>query len=251
MSTNSEAIHRRRLHEILAERLMARIRAGDPPPGGALPSEQELMARFGVGRPTVREALLRLEAAGVITISHGERARVVEPSAARILGQLNEGIIHLLGVDATSLEHLKDARLAIEEGLVRRATERATDASLARIADSLRRQAEAAERGEGFLATDMDFHVAIAEGSGNPLFPVFLKAMLDWVSAFHATAVRTPGMEPVAMAEHRAIFDRMLARDVEGAVESMRSHLLRSARLFGHRLGLPSASERTSSTVLT
>lgn len=235
MTTSREPIQRRRLHEILAERLLAGIRSGDPPPGGALPSEQELMVRFGVGRPTVREALLRLEAAGVITISHGERARVVEPSASRILSQLNESIIHLLGVDATSLEHLKDARLAIEEGLVRRATERATKASLARIEESLRRQAEAAERGEGFLAADMDFHVAIAEGSGNPLFPVFLKAMLDWVSAFHASAVRTPGMEPVVMAEHRAIFDHMVARDVEGAVALMRSHLLRSARLLGRR----------------
>lgn len=235
--TTPEPIQRRRLHEILAERLLARIRAGDPPPGGALPSEQELMARFGVGRPTVREALLRLEAAGVITISHGERARVVEPSAARILGQLNEGIVHLLGVDATSLEHLKDARLAIEEGLVRRATERASAASLARIEANLGRQAEAAARGEGFLAADMDFHVAIAEGAGNPLFPVFLKAMLDWLGAFHAAAVRTPGMEPVAMAEHRAIFERMRARDAEGAVAAMRAHLLRSARLFRRPAG--------------
>lgn len=237
MTTSPDSIQRRRLHEILAERLLARIRVGDPPPGGALPSELELMARYGVGRPTVREALLRLEAAGVIAISHGERARVVEPSASRILGQLNESIIHLLGVDATSLEHLKDARLAVEEGMVRRATERATDESLARIAASLRRQAEAAESGEGFLAADMDFHVAIAEGTGNPLFPVFLKAMLDWVSAFHASAVRTPGMEPVAMAEHRKIYDFMTRRDVEGAAAAMRSHLLRSARLFGHPPG--------------
>jgi DNA-binding FadR family transcriptional regulator len=249
MSTSPEPIQRRRLHEILAERLLARIRDGDPPPGGALPSEQELMAQFGVGRPTVREALLRLEAAGVITISHGERARVVEPSASRILGQLNESIIHLLGVDATSLEHLKDARLAIEEGLVRRATERATDASLARIAESLRRQADAARIGKGFLAEDMAFHVAIAEGAGNPLFPVFLKAMLDWLSAFHTAAVSTPGMEPVAMAEHRRIFERIEARDVEGAAAAMRSHLLRSARLFGRRSDRP-GGERASSSVL-
>lgn len=231
-----EPIQRRRLHEILAERLLAQIRAGEPPPGASLPSEQELMSRFGVGRPTVREALLRLEAMGVITISHGERARVVEPSAARILGQLNDSIVHLLGVDQASLEHLKDARLAIEEGMVRRATERATEASLARIEASMRRQEEAAASGEGFLAADMDFHVAIAEGAGNPLFPIFLKAMLDWVSAFHASAVRTPGMEPVAIAEHRVIQGRMIARDAEGAVAAMRAHLLRSARLFGVQL---------------
>jgi DNA-binding FadR family transcriptional regulator len=130
-------------------------------------------------------------------------------------------------------DHRQVGRPAIEEGLARRATERATKASLARIEESLRRQAEAAERGEGFLAAHMDFHLAIAEGSGNPPFPVFVKAMLDWVSAFHASAVRTPDMEPVVMAEHRAIFDRMVARNVEGAVALMRSHLLRSARLFG------------------
>jgi DNA-binding FadR family transcriptional regulator len=227
-----EPIQRRRLHEIVAERLLARIRSGDPPPGGTLPSEQELVVHYGVGRPTVREALLRLEAAGVIAISHGERARVVEPSAARILGQLNASIVHLLGIDEASLEHLKDARLAIEEGLVRRATERADPVALARLEHSLRRQADAAARGESFLAADMDFHVTIAEAAGNTLFPAFLKAMLDWLSVFHTASVRTPGMEPVAMAEHRGIFERIRARDVEGAVAAMRSHLLRSARLF-------------------
>lgn len=236
MSATPEPIQRRRLHEILAERLLASIRAGNPPAGAALPSEQDLMARFGVGRPTVREALLRLEAMGVISISHGERARVLEPSAARIIGQLNESIVHLLGTDAASLEHLKDARLAVEEALVRRATERATPESLAALSISLDRQAAAVAPGEGFFAADMEFHVAIAEGAGNPLFAIFLRAMLDWLGAFHASVVRIGGFEPVALTEHRAILDRMAARDAEGAVAAMRAHLRRSSSLYGpHR----------------
>lgn len=236
MRAGAEPIQRRRLHEIVVERLLAGIQAGEPPPGGALPSEGDLMARFGVGRPTVREALLRLENMGVIAIAHGERARVLEPSAGRILGQLDQSMVHFLGTDPASLRHLQEARLLVEEAMVRRATERLDDTGRARLSRILDRQERAVAEGEGFFAADMDFHVAIAECAGNPLFPIFLRAVLDWLGAFHASTVRLSGFERLALDEHRAIFAPMAAGDAEGAAAAMRAHLERSSALYGvHR----------------
>lgn len=236
MKAAAEPIRRRRLHEIVVERLLADIQAGEPPPGGVLPSEQELMARFGVGRPTVREAMLRLEDMGVIAIAHGERARVLEPSAQRLFGRLDQSIVHFLGTDPASLLHLQDARLAVEEAMVRRATERLDDAARARLRALLDRQERAVAEGVGYHAADMDFHVAIAEGAGNPLFPILLRAMLDWLGAFHASAVRLSGFEGLSLDEHRAIHACMEAGDAEGAAAAMRAHLLRWSSLYGvHR----------------
>jgi len=240
MQARSDLIQRRRLHEHLLERLLEKIRAGDPLPGGVLPSEQQLMEQFGVGRPAVREALLLLESMGVIAISHGERARVLPPSAGRILERLNESIVHLLTAEPRNLEHLKQARIAFEQALVREATLGMTDAALALLGESLERQQRAVDSGAGYHEEDMAFHAAIAAGAGNPLYPVFLRAILDWLSAFYKESVRIEGMAAVSLAEHRAIYAAMLGRKPDRAARAMKAHLLRSSSRYGpHRSRRP------------
>ncbi len=232
-ATQQDPIQRRRLHELLLERLLKRIHAGDPPPGEALPSEHKLMEQFGVGRPAVREALLRLEAMGLIVISHGERAKVLPPSAQRILSQMNESIVHLLSTEPRNLGHLKDARIEIEEALVRRATMQMSVAQLDALGESIDRQRRAVAGKSGYHEADMDFHVLIAAGAGNPLYAIFLRAALDWLGAFYARAVRLGGKAAVSLAEHEAIYRAMRARDADQASALMRAHLTRSSRLYG------------------
>ena len=58
-------VERRRLSEQVAEQLETLMAAGDLMPGDALPPEKELIARFGVSRPTIREALLSLQQKGL------------------------------------------------------------------------------------------------------------------------------------------------------------------------------------------
>ena len=73
-----EPIVRRKLSDEVFDRLKAMIVSGERGPGETLPSERELMARFGVGRPAIREAMQALANLGLVTIHHGERARVQE-----------------------------------------------------------------------------------------------------------------------------------------------------------------------------
>lgn len=82
-----DKIVRLKLSEQVLERLRDMIRSGALRPGDSVPSERELMERFGVGRPAVREALQALHTQGLITISHGERSRVNELSANMVLEQ--------------------------------------------------------------------------------------------------------------------------------------------------------------------
>ena len=87
------------------------------------------MAQYQVGRPAVREAMQALERMGLIAITHGERARIVAPSARTIIEQIGHTARHLLATSPTSLEQLKEARLFFEVGIVRMAAERATVAA--------------------------------------------------------------------------------------------------------------------------
>ena len=62
------------------DRLKAMIVSGECGPGGSLPSERELMARFGVGRPAIREAMQALANLGLVTISHElQTLRMLDP----------------------------------------------------------------------------------------------------------------------------------------------------------------------------
>ncbi|MGD9507869.1 MAG: GntR family transcriptional regulator, partial [Geminicoccaceae bacterium] len=129
----SEPIRRRKLSHEVVDRLLARITRGELSAGDHLPSERDLMGQYGVGRPAVREALQALERMGFLTITHGERARIVAPTARTMIDQVALSAKHLLSTSPTSLEHLKEARVFFETGMVRVAAEHATEADIARL----------------------------------------------------------------------------------------------------------------------
>ncbi len=67
---------KKRVAEQIASSLRERILGGRLPPGEALPSERELAEQFEANRSTVREALHRLEAVGLVEMRHGGATRV-------------------------------------------------------------------------------------------------------------------------------------------------------------------------------
>lgn len=225
-------IQRRKLYQEVLDRLMARIEAGDFPPGAQLPSERELMDAYGVGRPAIREALQQLERSGIVTISHGERARVVLPTADGMLDQIGDAARYLLRVQPQSLEDLKEARIFLECGLVRLAAERATPAGLALLGQRLAEQRDASP--QDFLACDIAFHRQIAALSGNPIFPAVVEGLLTWLGDHYTMLVRAPGAESATLHEHERILDAMAARDTEGAATAMADHLNRASDLYRH-----------------
>ena len=77
-------IRRSKLHELVSQKLEDMIRSGELKPGDRLPSERDIMAAYGIGRPAVREAFLSLQSKGFITTESGRRARVTVPSVDNI-----------------------------------------------------------------------------------------------------------------------------------------------------------------------
>ena len=237
--TGDGPIRRRKLsHEVL-ERLLQRITQGDLADGDHLPSERDLMARYRVGRPAVREAMQALERMGLIVIAHGERARIVSPTASTIINQIAHSARHLLATSPTSLEQLKEARLFFETGIVRLAAEKATEADIARLSRRLQEHRAVAGTTPGapgrmdeFLQKDMAFHREIAAISGNAIYVALSQAIFEWLAEFHTGLVRLHGAEQLTIQEHEAILDRIAAHDAPGAAAAMERHLSRANSLY-------------------
>ncbi len=238
-----EQIPRRKLyHEVLA-RLEQRIRSGELAPGDHLPSERDLMEFYGVGRPAVREALQSLARAGIVEITHGERARVVIPTAQLLVAQIAGGAQHLLRLQPGMLEHMKEARVFLEAGFARIAAERATLDDVTRLRRRLKEHQAALDDLDQFLHRDMVFHREIATISGNPIFPTVVEALFNWASEYYRAIVRAPGAEDLTLAEHERIVDAIAGHDAAGAEQAMRDHLLRANELY-RRIEAPAALPR-------
>jgi DNA-binding FadR family transcriptional regulator len=131
-----------------------------------------------------------------------------------------------------TLDHLKEARLFLETGMVKLAAEKATPD------DVLRLQARQADHRasmvnlDQFMKKDMAFHREIARISGNPIFPAILEALFGWASAYYQSIVRAPGAEELTLAEHQKIIDAIATHDVPGAVKAMTDHLTRASDLY-------------------
>jgi len=220
-------IQRRKLSDEVRQRLLDLIASGELPPGSVMPSERELMARYQVGRPAVREAMQSLETMRLVSIRHGERARVVPLTPRSMFAQMHQTTRHMLATSPETRQHFEAARQMFETGMVRRAAELATDIDLERLRSVLNEMRAEVGDPARFVAADIRFHNLLAEISGNPILQAVSEAMLQWLFEFHAELVRFPGHEDVTLADHEEIYERVAERDADGAEQAMIDHLTR------------------------
>jgi DNA-binding FadR family transcriptional regulator len=228
----SEPIIRRKLSDEVFLRLKRLIVSGELQPGDDMPSERELMERFEVGRPAIREAMQALSNMGLVAISHGERAKVLQLTAKSIFKQVDVAAKIMLSSSEDSLENLKSARIFFERGMVREAAARATEEDVARLRATLDEQRRCLGQAEAFIAADMKLHTQIAAISGNPIYVAVSEAMLGWLKEYHTEMLIWTGKEKYTLAEHEEIIGRIGAHDPEAAEAAMVKHLERSRALY-------------------
>ncbi|WP_265515887.1 transcriptional regulator NanR [Nitratireductor luteus] len=234
LDTDDGKIVRRKLSDQVLERLREMIVRGELGPGDLMPSERDLMERFGVGRPAVREAMQSMHTLGLIAISHGERARVSELSADLMFRQMDMVARMLLSSSPDNLEHLKEARRLFELGMVRIATTKAQPSDIDELKSLVTAQRSKLGDAAAFIKGDMAFHRKIASLSDNPIFAAISDAMLNWLFNYHTDLLHWSGQENVTLSEHEKIVACIEAGDPDRAAEAMRSHLDRSNDLYRH-----------------
>jgi DNA-binding FadR family transcriptional regulator len=215
-----EPIVSQRLYQQVADSIRKQIQSGSMPPGSRLPSEKLLAQQLGVSRPTVREAMIALEIAGLVEIRTGSgsyvrhRDTIAAPSV-----DTGPGPIELL-----------NARILIEGEIAAEAAQRATPEDLVEIAQTLTEMESIIARGEHSRSADQDFHVSIARASGNDVLASIVGEL--WAGMFsplfHQFSERTRLVrrQDAALNEHRAIYAALRTHDAIGARAAMRHHLM-------------------------
>ncbi|MGO4567159.1 transcriptional regulator NanR [Rhizobium sp. 2YAF20] len=232
MSQPIEPIVRRKLSDQVFDRLERLITSGELKPGDEMPSERVLMERFGVGRPAIREAMQSLASMGLVVISHGERAKVLELTARSLFRQVDLTAKIMLSQSADSLEHLKSARIFFERGMAREAAVKASAGDIEDLQLILEEQHDSLGHADEFISADMRFHTRIAQITGNPLYVAVSEAMLAWLKQYHTEMLIWTGKEKYTLVEHKEILNCLAAHDAEGAEASVLRHLERSRALY-------------------
>jgi GntR family transcriptional regulator, sialic acid-inducible nan operon repressor len=224
-------IRRGKLSDQVVQRIEQMIVDGSLPKGTLLPPERELMRLFGVGRPSVREALFALGRMGMVALTSGERARVTSPSPDTFIAELSGAARSFLARDNGPAQ-FQDARALFEIGIARCAAQRRSQGDIATLERALAVNGAASQDLDQFERTDVAFHYVLVTIAGNPIFTAVHDAMVDWLTHQRRLALQSEGCIPVALKGHRNIFEAVAAADAPGAERAMSDHLEDIARLI-------------------
>ncbi len=213
---------RRSLTTDLVQSLGDRIRDGRLPAGEKLPREADLMEEFGVSRTVVREAISRLQAAGMVETRHG-------------IGTFAVGLgdASTFRIAPDQLGTLHDV-IAVETEAAVLAAARRSDVNLRAMRTALDAFAAAVEAGRDAVGPDFQFHLEIARATQNGHFEQLmgtLGGMMIPRARLEEAAEPTPEQREYLRrvnAEHESIFDAIARQDADAARAAMRTHLSNS-----------------------
>ena len=168
-----------RLYEEVAEQIKEAILEGHLEPGDRLPSERDLCEMFGVGRPTVREALRVLDNMGLIEIGAGIKGSTVKKAdITEYMEAVREHLSHLISVDEDTIKDLWEVRKYIELGICLSTMQNATKEDFIKMHEFIGRMDACGKDMRSYFPIAVEFHRHLARSTKNKIFDV-LWAMLQ------------------------------------------------------------------------
>jgi GntR family transcriptional repressor for pyruvate dehydrogenase complex len=156
VSPEFQPIKQEKISTKIVGQIKALINKGELKPGDALPAERELVKILNVSRASLREALNSLVGMGFLEMSQRHRTIVKSLTGGRI----TEPLLQLLKEDTQTIFELIEVRKAIEAWNAHYAAERAKDADIAHLEQSIESMRIKIDQGSSVLEDDADFHLA-------------------------------------------------------------------------------------------
>ena len=207
-----------RLYISVFNEISSLIKSGEFPVGSRLPTERELSSRFNVSRPTIREAIIALEAK--------EQVSVKANSGVYVLGS------NLVSDDFSreiSAFELLEARVLIEGEAAALAARMITPEELDELTAALRLIEQEGVEDYSSSGADRQFHTIIAQATHNRvivkqiMYLWDIQENFDHINTAHQSVCKLDAAKS-RIADHTAIYDAIAAGNVDQARMTMRSH---------------------------
>ena len=203
--------------------LYGMIATGQFQRGQKLPSQEDLAKQFGVSRNTLREAMNKLYAMGLLSSHQGVGTVVESPNPEAYLSTLSGQFL----LDSLSVREFIEARICIERTTVRLAVDRAGEHDIARLHKIIDSQKQAFENSDAgkFTRQDAAFHMELTRLSGNRVLMKFLQTIQDMLHRFIGEVAELPGAVTDAIHFHTRVTEAIAVKDANLAEREMVSHL--------------------------
>jgi GntR family transcriptional regulator, transcriptional repressor for pyruvate dehydrogenase complex len=203
----------------IVDEIERQIAGGTLREGDRLPSANELAATLGVSRASLREALHRLSALGLVDIQHG-RGTFVRARAAQV-----ESSVRWISDQRYALQELFEFRIGVETAAARLAAVKATASEIDAMSAILVRLTGKTDDATFAVRWDADFHRAIFKASRNRLLEQALDVCDDYLTEARYRMHAMPADINESIVEHQRILQAIRERDPDAASQAMREHL--------------------------
>ncbi len=207
----------------IAEQIRDAIVSGQLEIGDRLPTEDELAQRYGVSRPSVREALKRLAAQNLVRARRGPTGGnfVVRPSFDELAESLSGAATLLIGIGELGIEEIIEARRVLQRSCLELAVTNATESDIRQLETALARQQNPQISDEAFCQADVAFHRALVDATGNGMLRFVMYTVLDAlipVANMVVTVVRKRGD---ILDLHARMLEQLQRRDTDALNATM------------------------------
>jgi len=217
-------IRNERVSYLVEEKIKQAIFENHFTEGDKIPSERELADMFGVSRLSVREAMRSLERSGLLVIKKGVTGGgyVLKSDATPVVESLKD----MLHLGQVNLEDIAQARLAIEPTVCSLAAQKASPEDIERLEEINRMLGKAFHSGDPFRENDPKIHSVIAEISGNQVFAIIVKALME-IHAYRMQSIKLDKNAKRDILEyHGEIIEAIKSKDEKMAFEYMKRHII-------------------------
>lgn len=236
MSTVFKPIRPKKISEEIVEQIKELITQGELSPGKRIPSERELASFLGVSRPSVREAIMVLEAMGYLESRQGGGTYV------RSLAEnsLADPLANLMGKnDPRMMNYLIEVRMGLETWGAYLAAKSATDEDIDKMRQFLGNMEKQSADGGWDASIDAEFHYAITAATHNTLQMHIMNTIHSLfqtgVEMAHNKLYPQEGLIELLKRQHRDIVDAIADHDPDRARQMMLNHLQLVQKNFAAR----------------
>ena len=218
-----------RLTMYFAERLLDKsLKKGDK-----VESERVLAEKLGVGRSAVREALKVLDILGMIDIRPGQGTFISNDEADFFIIPLSWSLF----LNGNQVESILEVRNILEKKAAELTAGLITEEQTERLQKVYRKLhwAYTSKNYKDFLEADIQFHICLAEYSGNQAIYSMIRVISNLMKHVSGTGMADEVQLKVIYEEHQLIYDAVLAHDTVAAGKYMEEHLERSMLRYNYR----------------